>query len=104
MIAYVNGGVVYDVEDLPLDRWVTIQQATGKQWHECLSNALLADVAVAKAVLEACAAETGTTLPAPLTVKQVLKLFKFDAKENTPTQYNEGVPDPKVKGTEPETT
>lgn len=103
MIRFVHDGVDYDVEELPIDRWIEIQKATGRQWHECLSKTLLADVAVGKAVLEACAAETGVTLP-PLTVKTMLKLFRFDDRENTPTQYNEGIPDPKATGSDPATT
>lgn len=103
MIRFVCGDVDYDVEELPIDRWIQIQKATGKQWHECLSKTLLADAAVGKAVLEACAAETGATLPA-LTVKTMLTLFRFDDRENTPTQYNEGIPDPKATGSDPATT
>lgn len=103
MIIYTNGDCEFDVEELPLDRWIEIQKATGRQWHECLTKSLLADVAVAKAVLDACAAHTGTTLP-PLTVKSMLGLFRFEAAENTPTGYREGTPDPKAKGSEPATT
>lgn len=102
MIRYVNGDVSYDVEELPLDRWIEIQRVTGKQWHECLSQQLLGDVLVAKAVLEACAAETGSVLPA-LTVKSVLKLFKFSDDESVPSQFSEGIPDPKVEGSDPVT-
>ena len=96
---YVNGSTEFDIEELPLDRWIEIQKATGRQWHECLSRELLGDATVAKAVLEACAAETGTTLPAPLTVRRMVELVMWREGENTPTQYSEGVPDPKVPDT-----
>jgi hypothetical protein len=103
VIRFKHDGVSYDVEELPLDRWIKIQEQTGRQWHECLNKTLLADAKVAKAVLEACAAEAGVTLPA-LTVKTMMQLFRFDAVENTPVQYNEGIPDPKAKGSDLATT
>lgn len=100
---YVNGSTEFDIEELPLDRWIEIQKVTGRQWHECLSRELLGDAAVARAVLDACAAETGTVLPSPLTLRRMVELVVWRDGENTPVQYNEGVPDPKVPGTGPAT-
>lgn len=101
---YVNGAVSFDVEDLPLDAWIEVQNQTGKQWHECVGRGLLADVKVAKAVLEQCARVTGTTLPDVLTVKTVLELFQHREAENRPVGFNEGIPDPKAKGSDQVTT
>lgn len=101
---YVNGSTEFDIEELPLDRWIEIQKVTGKEWHQCLNRTLFGNLLVAKAVLEACAAETSTTLPSPMKIKDVLQLLSHRQAENTPSQYNEGVPDPKAKGSEPETT
>lgn len=101
---YVNGSTDYDIEELPIDRWIEIQKATGLKWHQCLSQNLLGDVTVAKAVLEACAAETATTLPERITVKTMIELIQWREGENTPQQFNEGIPDPKAQGSEPATT
>lgn len=101
---YVNAGVEFDIEELPLDRWIEVQKETGLQWHQCLTQNLLGDVQVAKAVLTACAAETGTTLPARITVRTMIDLIQFRPAENTPQQFNEGIPDPKASGSEPATT
>jgi hypothetical protein len=101
---YCNAGVEFDIEELPLDRWIEVQKATGLQWHQCLTQNMLGDVTVAKAVLDACAAETGTTLPARLTVKTMIELIQWRSGENTPQQFSEGLPDPKAQGSEPATT
>lgn len=101
---YCNAGVEFDIEELPLDRWIEVQKATGLQWHQCLTQNMLGDVTVAKAVLAACAAETGTTLPERITVKTMIDLIQWRAGENTPQQFNEGIPDPKAQGSEPATT
>lgn len=101
---YCNAGVEFDIEELPLDRWIEVQKATGLQWHQCLTQNMLGDVTVAKAVLAACAVETGTTLPERITVKTMIDLIQWRAGENTPQQFNEGIPDPKAQGSEPATT
>lgn len=101
---YCNAGVEFDIEELPLDRWIEVQKATGLQWHQCLTQNMLGDVTVAKAVLAACAAETGTTLPERITVKTMIDLIQWREGENTPQQYTEGIPDPKASGSEPATT
>lgn len=100
---YVNGDTRFDIEDLPLDRWITIQKATGLQWHQCVGRNLLGNAEVAKAVLVECAAETGTDLPS-LTVRKMVALFEFEDREDRPVEYNDGLPDPKAKATDQETT
>lgn len=107
---YVNGDTRYDLEDLPIDSWVKVQQATGKQWHQILSynkatDALevIGNAEVAKAVLTECASVTGTELPA-LTVRSMLELLRFEAGESRPTDFEDGMPDPKATATDPETT
>lgn len=102
MIVFTCDGVEYDVEDLPIERWIQVQKQTGLKWHECLGQPLLGDMTVAKAVLEACAAETGVTLP-KLTVKAVVKLFRFDVADSVPA-VEDGQPDPKAADTAQATT
>lgn len=94
----------YPVDDLPVERWITIQRVTGRQWHECLGREMVADLVVAKAVLDECAAETGKPLPERLTLSTLLDLLRFDLGETTPTAYTDGMPDPKASGTDPATT
>lgn len=101
---YVNDGAEFDVEELPLEAWIEVQRATGRQWHECIGRQLLADVTVAKAVLAECAKATGTSLPAKITVKTLLQIFQHRDGENRPEGFNEGIPDPKATDTDPATT
>lgn len=100
---YVNGDTKFDLEDLPVDRWIAIEQATGLKWHQVLAGTPMDTMAIAKAVIGECAAETGTTPPA-INPRTVFDLLKFEPGENRPDQYDEGVPDPKATGSEPATT
>ncbi len=101
---YFTGGTQrLDLEDLPLDRWVTIQAATGLKWHEVLSENVIGDAKVASAVIAECAAHLGITVPPP-TLKSAVKMIAFESEANVPEQFNDGVPDPKAPASEPVTT
>lgn len=91
------------LDDMPLDRWITIQEATGKQWHEILTRDVIGDVKVAKAVIAEAAAYLGVE-PPELTLKTMLECIVFDAAETIPEQFTDGIPDPKATGSAPETT
>ncbi len=91
------------LDDLPLDRWVTIQEATGKQWHEILTRDVIGDVKVARAVIAEAAAFLGVDTP-ELTLKTMLEVITFESAEIIPEQFNDGIPDPKAGDSEPGTT
>lgn len=92
-----------DLEDLPLDRWITIQSETGLQWHEVLSGVSIVDAKVATVVVREACGHLGIEVPT-LTLRTLLKAITFEQAENVPEQYNDGVPDPKAKASEPVTT
>lgn len=94
----------FDVEDLPLERWVTIQKATGKTWVEVLSSGnLLGDADVAIHVVRQVAEHLGVTPPV-LSVKSLLDTVTFEKADNLPDQFVEGIPDPKASATAAATT
>ena len=99
---FKHSGKQIDLEDLPLTRWVTIQEQTGRQWHEVLGANVLGDAKVASAVAEQAAAELGIELPA-LSLRQMLDVIVFQPADNLPAEYQDGIPDPKAAATEPAT-
>ncbi len=94
-----------DLDDLPLDSWIAIQEATGKTWPQLVGPGMIGDAAVAKVVVAEVCKHLGAPVPAGLTLKSTVALFEYDeGAETTPTQYTDGMPDPKVTGSGPETT
>lgn len=93
-----------DLEDLPLDRWITVQEETGHMWHEVLSQTVLGDAKVAKSVAVQCCAQLGIEYPNPTLKTLVGGMLSFEAEANVPEQFNDGIPDPKVPATDPATT
>ncbi len=91
------------LDDLPLEHWITIQEATGKQWPDILTREVIGDVKVAQAVITEACKHMGVEVPA-LTLKSMLEAITFEAVENIPEQFNDGVPDPKASASEPATT
>jgi hypothetical protein len=103
-ILYVHDKGEFDIDDLPLERWVAIQKTTGRKWRECVGVHLFEDVEIAMAVLDECAAETGSTLKPRLTLADLFTVFKVTPADNRPSEFNEGIPDPKAEDSEPATT
>lgn len=93
----------FDLEDLPLDRWVTIQGETGLQWHEVLTGTTLVDAKVATVVVREVCAHLGIDIP-PLTIKTLMETVVYESGESVPEQYVDGMPDPKATDTAPTTT
>jgi len=93
----------FDLEDMPLDRWITIQEQTGKQWHEVLSGQILGDAKVANAVVVQACAHLGIEAPR-LTIKTLVDVLFWAEGETIPTEFVDGSPDPKAPATEAATT
>ena len=91
------------LDDLPLEHWITIQEATGRQWPDILTRDVVGDVKVAQAVIGEACKYLGIE-PPKLTLKSMLEAITFEAAENIPEQFNDGVPDPKASASEPVTT
>lgn len=100
---FKHPGGKLDLEDLPLDRWTAIQQATGIEWHQVLTTRLLGDTAVAQAVVKEASAFLGIEPPS-LTLRTLMDTLFFEAGETVPAQYNDGMPDPKATASEAATT
>jgi hypothetical protein len=92
-----------NLEDLPLDRWIKIEEACGLQWPEVLTGKCVGDAKVAKVVIEQAAEHLGIPVPT-LTLKSVVELITFDREETTPDQFVDGIPDPKAPASDPVTT
>ncbi len=102
-IIFVHDGHELDIDDLPLDTYIELEASTSMQWHQLASNPLRTAKG-GSALAQACAAHLGIELP-PLTPRLLVDLFDMRPNEpNRPTQYQDGVPDPKAKGSDPETT
>lgn len=101
-VIFQYDGHELDVDDLPLDKYIEIEAATSVPWYELASNPLRY-ASGGTALAKACAAHLGVELPA-ITPRLFIDLFDRRAEENRPTEYDEGMPDPKAKGSEPETT
>lgn len=91
-----------DIDDVPLSVYAEIEKAHGVPWYKLTANPMQF-AAAGEALAKACATQVGVELPA-LTPKLLVKLFEVRTGENRPTEYDEGMPDPKAKGSEPETT
>ena len=89
-----------NLEDLPLDRWIKIEEACGLQWPEILTGKCIGDARVAKVVIEHAAEHLGIPVP-PLTLKAVVELITYAPEETTPEQFVDGIPDPKAGDSEP---
>ena len=100
---FKHDGGRFDLEDMPLDRWITVQEQTGKQWHEVLSGQILGDAKVATVVVAQAAAHLGIEAPR-LTIKTMVDVLVWEQEENLPSEYADGIPDPKASDTEAATT
>ena len=92
-----------NLEDLPLERWITIETECGTQWPEILTGKCVGDAKIARSVIGQACAHLGVEVPT-LTLKSVLELITFDREETLPTEYADGLPDPKASDIEAVTT
>ncbi len=90
------------IDDLPLDKFVEIEKETGIEWFR-LSRSPLLYAEAGKMVAEACAELAGVEMP-PLTPRTFSDLFDLVDEPESPTEFTDGVPDPKAPDTEPGTT
>jgi len=102
-IIFEHAGKRMDIEDLPLDEYAKIADATGQQWWQITGQHPARNAKVAGLLVVACAKHLGVD-PPELTPKVVVKLFKVEDTEATPTVYNDGIPDPKAPEPDQETT
>lgn len=101
-IVFQYDGHELDIDDVPLSTYAEIERATGVEWYRLSANPLQF-AAAGEALAKACAARLNVELPT-LTPRILVDLFDMRVGENRPTEYDEGVPDPKAKGSGPATT
>jgi hypothetical protein len=102
-IYFVHDGAHLDIDDIPLDEYVKIQDATGLHWWQVTSQPM--QHAKAGELLARAAAEiAGVKAPEKMTPKLLVQMFKVEAgPENVATEFTDGIPDPKAEDA-PETT
>jgi len=89
---------------LPLDRWINIQEQTGFTWSDILSGGtIVGDAKVVQAVVKEVSAHLGVE-PPTMTLRGAVDVITFEAAESLPTEYTDGMPDPKAPDTEAATT
>lgn len=96
-IYFVHDTAKVDVEDLPLDEYAKIQEATGLQWWEVAGNPMR-HAKASRLLAEACARFAGVSLPDPITPKVIVSLFTVEAAPNVAEVFDDGIPDPKAVG------
>lgn len=90
-----------DLDDLPLDSWIAIQDATGKTWPQMIGANTIGDAKVARAIVDACCKHLGVEPPANLSLRAMLEVLTYDRDtETVPTQFEDGLPDPKATGSD----
>lgn len=102
-IMFQHDGQRLDVDDVPLDTLITIQEKTGVEWYR-LNARPLAHAAAGQMLARECAKILGVELPETITPRVFVDLFEVVDEPNLPTEYQDGMPDPLEPGSEPETT
>jgi hypothetical protein len=101
-VFFVHDGAHLDIDDIPLDEYAKIHEATGLEWWQLTPNPM--GHAKAGALLAATAARiAGVTIPEPLTPRHLVEMFKVEAEPNVANEFVDGIPDPKAED-EPATT
>lgn len=101
-ILFVHDGKEFDIDDVPLADYAQIERDHGTPWWKLCANPMQY-AGAGEALARICARLAGVDLPT-LTPRLLVKLFEVRAGENRPTEYNDGMPDPKAQGSGPETT
>jgi hypothetical protein len=102
-IFFTHNGARLDIEDLPLEVYASIQDATGLQWWEVAANPMR-HAKAGELLFRAAAKHVGVDVPDPVTVRVLTAGFTVDTDvKNLPDEYTDGIPDPKAEA-EPATT
>jgi len=94
-IVFKFDGKSLDVDDVPMSDYADIEKTTSISWYR-LTQSPMAHAAAGPMLARRCAEIVGVTLPDPITPKVLVSLFEVIAEENRPTEYTDGMPDPKA--------
>ena len=97
------GGKAVDIEDVPLETFVSIEADTGVEWFR-LTAAPARYAKAANLLAQACAKQLGIDDFPPLTPKLLVEVFELVEEPNKPVEYEDGMPDPKAADSEAATT
>jgi hypothetical protein len=96
-------GAEMDLDDLPMEDYAAIEKTTSVPWYR-LTQSPMAHAAAGPMLAKRCAEILGVTLPDPITPKVLVGLFEVVDEPNLPTEYQDGIPNPKAAGSGQETT
>ena len=103
-IEFRYGGKSIDLDDVPLDVYVKIENDTKVPWYQ-LAAAPALNAAAGQMLARECSSLLGVELPAKLTPRIIVELFeKTEEPDNRPDEFEEGIPVPKAEASEPVTT
>lgn len=102
-IMFKFDGKTLDVDDVPMETYAAIEKTTSISWYR-LTQSPMAHAAAGPMLARRCAEMLGVTLPDPITPKILVTLFEVVEEENRPTEYSDGMPDPKALDIELGTT
>ena len=92
-----------DIDDVPMEDYAAIEKTTSIPWYR-LTQSPMSHAAAGPMLARKCADILGVTLPDPITPKILVTLFDAVEEPNLPTEFTDGMPDPKAQGSEVETT
>lgn len=101
-VVFKREGKTVDIDDIPLAIYGEIQKETGIAWYELTTSPVRHAIA-GEMLAKECAKVAGVELP-PLTPRLLVEVFEVVNESNTPTEYEDGMPDPKAKGSDQETS
>ena len=96
-------GVEIDIDDISMETYAEIEKATSVAWYR-LTQAPGAHAAAGPMLARKCAELLGVTLPDPITPRIMVTLFEVVDEPNRPSEFSDGMPDPKAPASETETT
>jgi len=96
-------GVEIDIDDISMETYAAIEKTTSVPWYR-LTQTPMAHAAAGPMLARKCAELLGVTLPDPITPKILVTLFEVVDEPNRPSEFSDGMPDPKAPVTETETT
>lgn len=103
-VYFTHDGKELDVDDVPMDVYADIEKKTGIAWYR-LTQAPAGHAAAGPLLAQRCADMLEVVLPDPITPKVLVDLFDVREDDVTvPSEFEDGMPDPKAEGIDRETT
>lgn len=102
-IVFTFDGKELDLDDISMDDYAAIEKTTSVPWYR-LTQSPMSHAAAGPMLARRCAEILGVTLPDPITPRLIVTLFDVREEPNLPSEFTDGVPDPKAQEPDPETT